>query len=64
MEINCRLDVIKVIEFMKTGPDRGGFTTNYYRRLNKYNARINIDGVGEEVSGEALNEYVLLRHPG
>jgi predicted secreted hydrolase len=64
VEINCRLDVIKVIEFMKTGPDRGGFTTNYYRRLNKYNASIIVDGLTEDVSGQALNEYVLLRHPG
>ncbi len=49
---------------MKTGPDKGGFMTNYYRRLNKYHASIVVDGEPDEVTGEALNEYVMLRHQG
>jgi predicted secreted hydrolase len=62
IDINCHLDIIKVLDYMKTDPvTAGGFTTNYFRRLNEYNARIMIDGSTEEVSGEAFNEYVLLR---
>jgi len=44
MDIYCHLDVVKVLDYMKTDADPGGFTTNYYRRLNKYDARIKIDG--------------------
>jgi hypothetical protein len=60
--IDCHLDIVKVMEFMKTDPDKGGYSTHYYRRLNKYDARIVVDGQPDVVSGEALNEYVLLRH--
>ena len=61
VDIYCHLDVVKVLDYMKTDADPGGFTTNYYRRLNKYDARIKIEGKTDEVSGEAFNEYVLLR---
>jgi len=62
VEVSCRLHIISVIEHMKTGPDNGGFMTNYYRRLNKYDARIVVDGESDKVRGEALNEYVMLHH--
>ncbi|MCX6007126.1 MAG: hypothetical protein NTZ34_07700, partial [Chloroflexi bacterium] len=61
VDIYCHLDIVKVLDYMKTDADPGGFTTNYYRRLNKYDARIKIEGKTDEVSGEAFNEYVLLR---
>ena len=64
VEVSCHLQITRVMEHMKTGPDKGGFMTNYYRRLNKYDARITVDGGTDEIAGEALNEYVLLRHQG
>jgi len=61
IDINCRLDIVKILEYMKSDPDHGGFTTNYFRRQNKYDARIKIGDSIDDVSGQALNEYVLLR---
>jgi predicted secreted hydrolase len=61
IDINCRLDIIKILEYVTNVTVPGGSSTNYFRRLNKYNARIKVGNSTDEVSGQALNEYVLLR---
>jgi predicted secreted hydrolase len=61
VDVRCHLNVVKVLEAKTSEPDPGGFVSNYYRRLNTYDARITIDGKSVTITGEAINEHVLLR---
>ena len=61
VDVYCHLDAVKVLEAIKSEADPNGHTSYYYRRLNKYDARITIDGKTSIVTGEAINEHVLLR---
>ncbi|MBN1375896.1 MAG: hypothetical protein JXA01_07055 [Dehalococcoidia bacterium] len=61
IDICCRLDIVKVLEYVTNVTGPGGSNTNYFRRLNSYNARIKMGETVEEVSSQALNEYVLLK---
>ena len=61
VDVHCRLDVVKVLHSTISEPDDAGFISYYYRRFNKYDARITIDGKPITVTGDAINEHVLLR---
>lgn len=61
VDVRCHLDVVEVLHSSTNPPDEAGFITNYYRRLNKYDAKITVDGKTVTVTGEAINEHVLLR---
>jgi hypothetical protein len=61
VDVHCRLAVTKALDAIKSEPDPNGRTSYYYRRLNRYDARITVDGRTSVVSGDAINEHVLLR---
>ena len=61
VDVHCHLDVVKVLHSTISKPDDAGFISYYYRRFNKYDARITIDGKPITVTGDAINEHVLLR---
>ena len=59
VEVSCQLDVIKVLQDKVTDDNVTGFSTHYYRRLNKFKGTIIVGGKTHDVSSDdAINEYV------
>lgn len=59
VSVSCQLDVVEVLEAKVTDNPATGFSTHYYRRLNKFEGTITIGGDTYNVSSDnAINEYV------
>lgn len=60
VEVNCRMVMTKLLDWERAEqPD--GSPINYYRRMSKCIAEVSMGVMDDRASGDAIDEYVLLR---
>jgi len=60
VEVDCHLTMTRLMAWTKSAQPSGK-PVNYFRRLNRFVAEVSVGAMEERASGDAIDEYVLLR---